>query len=265
MFSVAVLSLALAASPMVGTKGLSTFGVKEDVGQFFTVSLQKELLQQGVELIVRPDADVQGQPSVCGDGKPCAFVLRGTIAQLGDSTRLELELVAPDGKRVARHTAKAADVASLADQLPAMAEALAKEINGAPATVPAQPTPSATTSAPTETPAAEARVGEAPSWWWAPLLIGVVLIGAGAGCFAVAASDHDSLIGGTAPAPLYSYDDGKAIVSHGKLFEALGWTGIGVGAAAAVASAAIWYFGRGAPIALTVSPHGAYASLELHW
>ncbi|MFT3836106.1 MAG: hypothetical protein QM723_03800 [Myxococcaceae bacterium] len=252
----AVLLAALTAAPAVGTKGLSTFGVKADVGEFFTNTLQKELRERGVVLQLRPDANPEAP--ICENNTPCAFFVRGTLAQLGDKTRLELELVGGDGKRLSRHSTIGADVASLADRIPPLAEELAQEIKAAgpqaiteqtappPAVVPA-PAP-----VPVPEPAPPSAVQQAAPrptrLWWTPLLGTIVFGAASAGCFAVAQSDHSSLTsGGRVNLPVYSYADARAIADHGKLFDTLGWVSLGLAGATVITAAVLWLITRSSP------------------
>jgi hypothetical protein len=242
----AALLAALAASPTVGTKGIGTFGVKADVGEFFTSTLQKELHERGVELVVSPD-------------KACDLCITGTVAQLGDKTRVELEL-SNGGKRIARHSAVGTDAASLVDQVPALAEQLAAEIKAAgpvekveKAETPAEKSPEVKPAEvkpaePAKPVVAEAAAPSKSTPWWIPLLGTVVFLGAGGGCFAVASSDHSSLTsGGMVTMPMFTYADAMAVANHGKTFEALGWVAMGVAGAAAITAVVLWFVTRSAP------------------
>lgn len=256
----AVLLAALTAAPAVGTKGLSTFGVKADAAEFFTASLQKELRERGVVLQLRPEANPDAP--VCENNTPCAFFVRGTLAQLGDKTRLELELVGADGKRLSRHSTIAADVASLADQIAPLAEELAQEIKAAgpqaiteATTPPQQPaaTPSPVGRGSPEagsglTPQPAVHEATKPKLWWVPLLGTVVFAGASVGCFSVAQSDHSSLTsGGRVTLPVYSYADARALADHGKLFDTLGWVSVGIAGATVITAAVLWFLTRSSP------------------
>lgn len=245
-----------AGAPTLAALELEAQQVPPAVAKLVSTQLTQRLTLRGLKVVTPSDVTAllgverQKQLMGCGDDTSClaelgaaldaAGVLSGSVGQLGSTTLLNVRVVSTrDARALAVCSAKAAGEDALLAEAEACADAIVAAL------------------LPGASPPAVAR----RTWALAPLLAGAALAVTGGVLWGVSGSQRASIAGATQPPP-----DVFATARTGEALGTAGFVCAGVGVAAAVAGAALYFTGGAAvqPTAL-LTPHGGYVGVSGVW
>lgn len=179
-------------------------------------------------------------------------ILSGTVARVGRSYRLSLNLVsAKDAATLSVHQAKLDDENALLDELDRVAPRMARE-----ALIKLRPSEATQISGGVTQASSSATF--ARRYAWVPAVGGLVLAGAGTALYISSNSRLEVLTRGQ----FTRVEDAEAARDSGKLQRGLAYTGFGLGAAGLAAAAVMFFTGGDGP-SVAVIPNAEGAALSL--
>jgi hypothetical protein len=234
-----LLTLALlAANPVkVVAPTFSGAGVPEDKVRYFTSHFAARLRAQGVDVVSAEDiaallgVERQRELLGCQDGSSACLVelanalgtnatARGSIALIGGEYRVDVTVLNNSAGVLAEYTSSGTDERGVLDALEEAASKVAQTL----------------------APRAATRVRfRARSV--VPAVLGVLVATAGGILLGEAASSYNQLMSGMT----FGAGEGQALAARGGVFNAAGWVGLGVGAAALVLGIVLFVLDRSGP------------------
>lgn len=248
----------LAAPPKLAQLEWSTVEVKKELASFFSDELARALRREGLTIVTTSDMaaviglERQRQLLGCSEGSclaelgnamGCDAVLQVSVARLGDSLRANLKVVkASDGSTLGEAVAEAADERRFVAELERAAGRLASTL---------LPPPQVTLRQ-------RAAI---------PAIAGGVVFAGGAVLLGLAINASVQLEATLRTSKQAGLPTAEAYARDGKVYQAVGWVGLGVGAAALATALAFYLFGAEPPVRpqLTLAPTGASVGLAGVW
>jgi hypothetical protein len=251
----AVLTLAvLAADPApskepirLAAPGLTLIDLDPKLKGFYTDHLAQQLRFQGVQ--VSTDTDIaavlglerQRQLLGCSDDVCKAEIgaalgvdgiVLGTVTRLDKSFKMDLRIVAAGTAQVlATASTSTGDSDQLVGTIVVVAESLAHQV--------------ATKLGKSLDPKGATQIVRGPTlakrYAWVPAAVGVVVLAGGAAEYAMAKGNFDKL--SNPQSPLLTQAQADAVAAEGRQQQNVAFIGLGIGAAAVVAGAAMYLFG----------------------
>lgn len=255
-----VLILAAGPEPVkVAAPGLSIVNLKPELREFLTEHLAQELSKHGVQVVTPKQIETilglerQKELLGCAEGNSCAVelanalgvdaLLTGEIGKLGEQIQVNLKVISPvNTKQLAAWTGRVAGEGELFDALATGATVLAGQLF----TALGREAPVGLSTAAPPPPASSLR-----KWSWLPIAAGAISAGVGLG-FVADAYGVAAYMRSTGQ-PLAERDI-KPLRERGETSQTVGWSAIGVGAAAIAAGATMFVIGAPAQVQTSFAP-----------